>query len=101
MAEEKIICEISPSQVLNLKSFIYSFLAIALIITASVLLHMNLLLLLILIPLAYAFGKWLEVRAIKLKITDQRIILAEGVLNKVTNETELYRVRDSTIEEPF
>jgi uncharacterized membrane protein YdbT with pleckstrin-like domain len=101
MEEEKIICEASPSQLLNLKAFTYSLIAAAVIITATILAKMNLLLLLLLLPVVYALWKWLEIRSMKLKITDQRIILREGVLNKKTNETELYRVRDSSIEEPF
>jgi uncharacterized membrane protein YdbT with pleckstrin-like domain len=101
MEEEKIICEASPSQLLNLKAFTYSLIAAAVIITAAILAKMNLLLLLLLLPVVYALWKWLEIRSMKLKITDQRIILREGVLNKKTNETELYRVRDSSIEEPF
>jgi uncharacterized membrane protein YdbT with pleckstrin-like domain len=34
-------------------------------------------------------------------LTDQRIIISAGVLNETTNETELYRVRDTSVEEPF
>jgi uncharacterized membrane protein YdbT with pleckstrin-like domain len=101
MEEEKIICETGPSQLLNLKAFTYSLIAAAVIITAAILAKMNLLLLALLLPVVYALWKWLEIRSMKLKITDQRIILREGVLNKKTNETELYRVRDSSIEEPF
>lgn len=101
MAEEKTICELRPSQVLNLKAFIYSFLAIALIVTVALLTHTNLLLVLVLLPLIYSLWKYMQIQSVKLKITDQRIIISEGVLNKKTNETELYRVRDSSIEEPF
>src|SRR5215208_2830442 len=101
MEEEKTICEVSPSQLLNFKAFSFSFLAIAVIVAAAILADMYLLLLLLVIPVAYIFWKWLEIKSIKLKITDQRIILREGVFNKRTNETELYRVRDSSIEELF
>jgi uncharacterized membrane protein YdbT with pleckstrin-like domain len=101
LSEEKLICEISPSQILNLKSFFISFLAIAAIITAAILTNIPEFYYLTVIPVFYAFWKWLEIRSMKLKITDQRMILREGILSKKTNETELYRVRDSTIEEPF
>ena len=101
MEEEKTICEINPSQLLNLKAFIFSLLAIAAIVTAAILANMNIVLFLLVIPFGYALWKWLEIKSTSLKITDQRIILREGVLNKKTNETELYRVRDSSIEEPF
>lgn len=101
MEDEKIICEVSPSQLLNLKPFLFSLLAIAAIIAIAVLTDTTAVYWLLLIPLAYAFWKWLEIRSVRLRITDQRIIMREGILNKTTNETELYRVRDSSIDEPF
>jgi uncharacterized membrane protein YdbT with pleckstrin-like domain len=101
MEEEKIICEVTPSQILNLKAFLFSFLAIAAIITAAILTGENLVYIALVLPIGYAFWKYLVIKSVKLKITDQRLILREGVLSKTTNETELYRVRDSSIEEPF
>ncbi|MFL5810582.1 MAG: PH domain-containing protein [Flavisolibacter sp.] len=101
MEAENTICEISPSQLLNLKAFTLSIIGIAVVITAAILAEMNMLLVLLVIPVGYALWKWLVIKNTILKITDQRIILREGVLNKRTNETELYRVRDSTIEEPL
>ena len=101
MEEEKTICEISPSQILNFKAFVFSFLAIAAIVTAAILTDTDWIYALLIIPIGYAFWKYLEISCVKLKITDQRLILRQGILNKSTNETELYRVRDSTIEEPF
>jgi uncharacterized membrane protein YdbT with pleckstrin-like domain len=99
--DEKTICEVSPSQLLNLKAFVYSILAIAVIVTASILADNYLILVALILPIGYAFWKYLQIASIKLKITEERIIIREGVLNKTTNETELYRVRDSSIEEPF
>jgi uncharacterized membrane protein YdbT with pleckstrin-like domain len=101
MEEEKVICELSPSQLLNLRPFLFSMIAIAVIITLAILTDTPMVYWLMVIPLGYALWKWLEIRSVKLKITDQRIIMRSGVLNKITNETELYRVRDSSIEEPF
>ena len=101
MEEEKVICEISPSQLLNLKPFLFSFIAIAVIIALAILTNTAMVYWLMVIPIGYALWKWLEIRSMKLKITDQRIIMRSGVRNKITNETELYRVRDSSIEEPF
>ena len=101
MEEDKVICELSPSQLLNLRPFLFSMIAIAVIITLAILTDTPMVYWLMVIPLGYALWKWLEIRSMKLKITDQRIIMRSGVLNKITNETELYRVRDSSIEEPF
>ncbi|MGE5520363.1 MAG: PH domain-containing protein [Candidatus Dadabacteria bacterium] len=101
MEPEITICEVTPSQVLNLKPFLYSIIALIAIIVIWSLTKFDYLLLAIALPLFYGFWKWLQVKATILKITSQRIIISEGVLNKRTNETELYRVRDSCIEEPF
>lgn len=101
MEEEKVICETSPSQLLNLKPFLFSMIAIAVIIALAIITDTAMVYWLLIIPVGYALWKWLEIRSMKLKITDQRIIMRSGVLNKITNETELYRVRDSSIEEPF
>lgn len=101
MENEQTICEVSPSQILNLKTFVYSILAMVVIVTIAVLTGQNMILAALVIPIVYALWKYLEIKSIKLKITDQRMILREGILNKKTNETELYRVRDSSIEEPF
>jgi len=101
MEAEKTIGEFRPSQILNLKPLLLSLLAAALIVTAALLTESNMLYILLILPWAYLFWKWLQINSRKLKLTDQRIILQEGVFNKTTHETELYRVRDSTIEEPF
>ena len=84
METEKTIHQTCPSQIRNLQAFAKNLILIALIL-----------------PVIYAFWKWLEIKTTKLTITDERIIVSEGILNKTTHETELYRVRDTTIEEPF
>jgi uncharacterized membrane protein YdbT with pleckstrin-like domain len=101
MEQEKTICEVSPSQILNLKAFVFSILAIAGIIAAAIYTKENLVYALLAVPVTYALWKYFSLKSIKLTITDQRLILCEGLLNKTTNETELYRVRDSSIEEPL
>ena len=101
MEQENIICEVSPSQILNLKAFVFSILAMAAIVAAAIYTKENLVYTLLIIPVVYVLWKYFSLKSIKLKLTDQRIILCEGLLNKTTNETELYRVRDSSIEEPL
>ncbi len=62
--EEQIICEITPSQILNLKAFLLSIIAIVIIVTVAILADMNVLLWLIAIPLLYGVWKYLEINAI-------------------------------------
>ena len=54
-----------------------------------------------LIPLAYAFWKWLELRCRVYEITTERVRVSQGVFTKRTDEIELYRVRDTVVLEPF
>ena len=101
METEKTIYHTCPSQIRNLLPFIISLVVAAAIITAAVMTGNNLVLIALVIPVIYAFWKWVVIKTTRLTITDERIIVSEGVFNKTTNETELYRVRDTTIEEPF
>ena len=101
METEKTIYHTCPSQIRNLLPFIISLVVAAAIITAAVMADNNLILIGLVIPVVYAFWKWVVIKTTRLTITDERIIVSEGVFNKTTNETELYRVRDTTIEEPF
>jgi uncharacterized membrane protein YdbT with pleckstrin-like domain len=80
MDPEKIVYEGSPSQFLNFWIFVSCILVV---------------------PIPFAFWRWLKVKYTILKLTDQRIIMSEGVFNKTTSEIELYRVRDVAVEEPF
>ena len=101
MEPEITVHECHPSQIVNLKNFVFAFLAVAAIIALTIITGKIILLLLLLLPLFYAFWKWLEVKSTKLTLTYQRLIIRSGVFTKITNETELYRVRDTSIEEPF
>lgn len=82
--EEKIIWEGNPSQLDNLFLFVFwgilSFLVF---------------------PLIIIFWVWLSTKMTKTELSTQRLIIRTGVLNKVVDEVELYRVKDYRIERPF
>jgi uncharacterized membrane protein YdbT with pleckstrin-like domain len=101
MEPEVTVHQCSPSQIVNLKHFVFSLLGIVAIIALAVKTDEQLIFLLLVLPVIYAFWKWLLVKSTKLTLTDQRLIVTSGVFTKSTNETELYRVRDTSIEEPF
>ncbi len=48
-----------------------------------------------------AIWKYLDTKNRVYTITNERIILRKGILSKTTNEIELYRIKDFTVEEPF
>ena len=64
---------------------------------------------LICIPIIGLFGlgllmglwRYLTIKTWKFRITNERIIDEKGVLSKVTNELELFRIKDITFHQPF
>lgn len=84
MDEEQSVWQGTPSQVVNLGSFILLGLFFWLVI-----------------PLFVMLWRWLVVKNTKYELTTERLRLRYGVFNKVANELELYRVRDYKLEQPF
>jgi uncharacterized membrane protein YdbT with pleckstrin-like domain len=84
MTEEELVWSDSPSQVLNLPTFVVCALLCWLVV-----------------PIFIALWKWLVVRNIRYELTSERLRLRDGVLNKKLDELELYRVRDYRLEQPF
>jgi uncharacterized membrane protein YdbT with pleckstrin-like domain len=82
--QENLIWEGSPSQVTNLGVYLLCGLLSFLVI-----------------PIFYAIWRWIEIRCTVYTVTDQRIRMATGVLNKRTDSLELYRVKDVVLLQPF
>ena len=81
---EDVVWTGSPSQIVNLPAFVVCALLCWLVV-----------------PIFIAMWKWLVVRNVRYELTTERLKLRTGVLNKVFNEVELYRVRDYRAEQPF
>lgn len=84
MPEERSIWAGTPSQVINLGSFILLGLFFWLVI-----------------PLFVILWKWLVVKNTKYELTTERMRTRHGVFSKQLDELELYRVRDYKLEQPF
>ena len=84
MDEERTVWNGNPSQVVNLPAFILLGLFFWLVI-----------------PLFVILWKWLVIKYTKYELTTERLRLRQGVLNKITDDLELYRVRDYKLEQPF
>ena len=54
---------------------------------------------LFLLPIPWAFWRWLEVRSTVYTLTDQRLKFSRGVLSKTVDDLELYRVRDTKLQQ--
>lgn len=55
----------------------------------------------LIVPIVYALVKWIQLHAREYELTTQRVRVRQGVFSKRTDELELYRVKDSTVLEPF
>ena len=83
-AREEFVWEGTPSQVVNLPYFI----------------GMGLLFFLV-VPLFLILWRWLQTKNTHYRLSTQRLTTTEGVLNKTTDDLELYRVKDYRVERPF
>ena len=84
MEQERSVWSGTPSQVVNLPAFILLGLIFWLVI-----------------PLFVILWKWLAVKYTKYELTTERLRMRHGVLNKETDDLELYRVRDYKLVQPF
>lgn len=55
----------------------------------------------LIVPIFIAVGKWMQNRCRVYEVTTERIKVRQGVFSRRTEEVELYRVRDYSVEEPF
>ena len=53
------------------------------------------------VPAIVAGKRWLQTRCEQITLTDQRLILRRGILNRTTDYVELYRVKDSHFTQPL
>lgn len=84
MAQEQTIWTGTPSHAINFGTYLVCLLFGWLVL-----------------PLFYLFWKWLEVRTTRYELTSQRLRLRSGILNKETQDLELYRVKDYRMDQPF
>ena len=99
---ETVLWKGSPSQWTNFGVYFFCVLIAVLIVAAFFLTAAGPLVLVVLIvPLGYIMVRWLETRSNVYEITTERIRLTTGVFSRRSNELELYRVRDYTVDEPF
>ena len=84
MAEEQSLWKGSPSQVSNLGAYLVCLLLCWLVV-----------------PVFYALWRWIDTHLTEYELTSQRLVFRSGVFNRKTEEIELYRVRDSSLDEPL
>lgn len=60
-----------------------------------------LLLCFLVIPIFYAIWRWIELSFNQYELTTERFRQKTGVFNRVTQELELYRIKDTELHEPL
>ena len=56
---------------------------------------------LLVLPIPVAIWRWLETRTQVYTLTNQRLKTTRGIFSKVTEDLELYRVRDTRLQQTF
>ena len=84
MDEERVVWEGKPSQLVNAGSFAACGLLVWLVV-----------------PIFVAVQRFLELHHTRYRLTNERFEITTGVLSRRTEQLELYRVKDLSIEEPF
>ncbi len=109
MADERIIFKGNPSAVSILGSLV---LCVVLFLGGSIALvyfwkqlpegiARQIIFWLPLIPLLFLLGKWAALKFVSYEVTSERVKTVKGILSKRTDELELYRVKDTSLIEPF
>ncbi len=96
----------TPSQVINLGTFLVALVSLSLTYPLSLFVDIGSplgigLAVILTLPMFRALWKWLVVKNIRYELTSQRLKTHTGVFNKSTDELELYRVRDYSHDRPF
>jgi uncharacterized membrane protein YdbT with pleckstrin-like domain len=55
----------------------------------------------LIVPLFMMLWWWIEVKCTQYELSSQRLRMRAGVLNKDTNDLELYRIKDVRLEQPL
>ena len=59
------------------------------------------LLCILILPIPYAFWRWLTVKSHVYRLTTERLLTTEGIFSKTTESLELYRVKDIRMNQSF
>lgn len=97
---ETVVWEGSPSQLTNFGTYLACVLVAAAIVVAGVLIA-PVAFWVLFVPAALALWRYVELRFFRYRVTTERVGLTRGVLTKRTDSIELYRVKDTTLIEPF
>jgi uncharacterized membrane protein YdbT with pleckstrin-like domain len=99
-ASETVVWEGGPSQLTNFGTYLACALVAAAIVVAGVLIA-PLAFGVLLVPALAALWRYLTLKFFRYRVTTERVGVSRGVFSKRTDSIELYRVKDTTLIEPF
>lgn len=101
MADENTLWKGSTSQLVHFWTYLlWLLIAVGIAVGATVSLN-PLIYAALVIPLGGIVIRWIVTRTTVYELTSQRLRKTSGILNKKLDELELYRVKDSTLEQPL
>ncbi len=104
-SQENVLWTGTPSQKTNLGLYVLCVvIALVLVVAATRLgtaAYSQFIYALLLLPLGVAGWRWIKTSNTVYTLTDQRLKMRRGVFNRVTDDIELYRVKDSHFTQPF
>jgi len=100
-SSKAVVWEDSPSQLLNLGYYLICFVVAAGLAAGAVMSGFYPLLIGLVVPFFYGLWRYLVVRCERYKLYEERLIVHKGVLNKIDDSIELYRIKDFTVSQPL
>jgi uncharacterized membrane protein YdbT with pleckstrin-like domain len=100
-ADERVVWTGTPSQWTNFPVFAIALIVIVGSIVAATNMNQPYVALVAVAALLFAFIPWLRVRTTRIEVTNERIGVRTGILTRRRRDMELYRVKDTTLHEPF
>jgi membrane protein YdbS with pleckstrin-like domain len=97
---ETVVWEGNPSQLTNIGTYLACALVAAAIVVAGAMIRPEAYWVLF-VPVLIALWRYLTLKFFRYRVTTERVGLTRGVLTKRTDSIELYRVKDTTLIEPF
>ena len=89
------------SQLVHFWTYLLWLVVAAGIVVAGVILMIPFLFAALLLPFVAMLARYLVTRTTVYELTSQRLRKSSGIFDKKLDELELYRVKDSTLEQPF
>tara|TARA_R110002096_G_scaffold105923_2_gene233055 strand:+ start:6456 stop:6950 length:495 start_codon:yes stop_codon:yes gene_type:complete len=101
METETVVWHAKPSNWCKFSTYAVCLLLAGGIVSAAILLVEPLIYAGIALPLLIALSTFIAIKSTTYKLTDQRFFVDEGIFTRISDELELYRIKDITVVRPF